>query len=170
MLELKELLDQTLSIFRIQSVAELGDALMACVRDRDTDKMAAFCDLVDWNLRVDWLQQIYQYYLADRQEKKQDYTPASVAQLMGQLAGDTEQIVDLCAGSGALIIQKWSRTPNVQVTAIELDESVIPFLLFNLAVRNIRASVLRMDALTDDAPRETWKIERGDKFGTVTCI
>jgi type I restriction enzyme M protein len=35
---------------------------------------------------VDWMQKIYQYYLADRQEKKQDYTPASIF-YMGRKTG-----------------------------------------------------------------------------------
>ena len=123
--------------------------------------------MVDGDLSQDWLQQIYQYYLSDRKEKKQDYTPACLAQLMGMLVGDSETVTDLCAGSGALIIQKWMQKPDTVFTAIELDETVIPFLLFNLVLRNIQCDVLRMDALTDEKPKQKWSVRKGERFGKI---
>lgn len=113
---------------------------------------------------------IYQYYIADRKEKKQDYTPKSVAQLMGALIGDTDKVVDMCAGSGALIIQKWTQNPNIEVTALEIDENVIPFLLFNMALRNINCRVLQGDALTGEDVINTWQVTKGERFGRITNI
>jgi hypothetical protein len=37
---------------------------------------------------------------------------------------------------------------------IELDEKVIPYLLFNLAVRNIDSSVCRKDVLSDETGQQ----------------
>lgn len=119
------------------------------------------------NLRTDWMQKIYQYYLADRKEKKQDYTPSSLAQFMGLLAGNSESVTDMCAGSGALIIQKWNQNCNTEFIAIEIDENVIPFLLFNMVLRNIRCDVFLMDALTDEEPKKKWTITRGEKYGCI---
>jgi type I restriction enzyme M protein len=73
MLELKELTEKTLAIFDCQSVEDLGDSLMMALEDES--KLQAFCDLVDNDLTKDWLQMIFQYYQADRKDKKQDYTP-----------------------------------------------------------------------------------------------
>lgn len=164
-MELKDLTEKTISLFKVENPAQLGNALInAC---DDPKLLESFCELINNELETDWLQKIYQYYLADRKEKKQDYTPASIAKLMGMLAGDSEKVVDMCAGSGALIIQKWSQNKNTEFTAIEIDGEVIPFLLFNMVIRNIRCDVLKMNALTDNDPDEAWRIEKGERFGRI---
>ena len=167
-MELKELTDKTLELFCVTSPEQLGNALLdAC---SDQDKLRSFCNLIGGDLNTDWMQKIYQYYLADRKGKKQDYTPASLAQFMGMLAGDSDRIVDMCAGSGALIIQKWSQNHDTEFTALEIDENVIPFLLFNMVLRNIRCRVYQMDALTGEEPVKTWDIMKGEEFGNITYI
>lgn len=103
------------------------------------------------DLTTDWLQAIYQYWLADRDGKKQDYTPRSISHLVARLATLSDgTIQDVCAGSGALTIAVWSIDPSREFECIEFDENVIPFLLFNLAIRNIKATVLQKDVLKDD--------------------
>lgn len=167
-MELKELTEKTFELFGVEQADQLGQALLkAC---DNTDKLEAFCDLIDEDLTQDWMQKIYQYYLADRKEKKQDYTPKSVAQLMSALIGDTNKVVDMCAGSGALIIQKWTQNPNIEVTALEIDENVIPFLLFNMALRNINCRVIQGDALTGEDVINTWQVTKGERFGRITNI
>lgn len=107
------------------------------------------CDIVK-DLSVDWLQMIYQYYYADRKEKMQDYTPKSLALFMGKLAGEADKITDLCAGSGALTIQRWNMNHEQRFELYEFDENVIPFLLFNMAVRNIECTVYHSDVLQQE--------------------
>lgn len=167
-MELKELTDKTLELFGVTSPEQLGSALLAACKD--PEKLSAFRELVGDDLSIDWMQKIYQYYLADREEKKQDYTPASLAQFMGLLAGSSERIVDMCAGSGALIIQKWVQNPEIRFTAIEYDENVIPFLIFNMVFRNIRCRVFHMNALTDDPPISAWDIMKGEEYGYISDI
>lgn len=167
-MELKELTDRTLELFGVTAPEQLGPALLAACGD--PDKIRQFRDLVDGDLSIDWMQKIYQYYLADRKEKKQDYTPASLAQFMGLLAGSSERIVDMCAGSGALIIQKWSQKPDTRFTALEIDENVIPFLLFNMVLRNIQCRIFQRDALTGEDPVRAWNVVKGEEFGRITDI
>ena len=167
-MELKELTDRTLELFGVTSPDQLGPSLLAACRDHE--KLRAFRNLVSGDLTTDWMQMIYQYYLADRKEKKQDYTPASLAQFMGLLAGDSEEIVDMCAGSGALIIQKWQQNHDTRFTALEIDENVIPFLLFNMVLRNITCRVYQMDALSGEEPVRALKITKGEKFGNIADI
>lgn len=169
-MELKELTNKTLELFEVDKVEELGDALMECLHNSNNEKMQAFCNLVECDLSKDWLQKIYQYYLADRTEKKQDYTPSSIAKFMAMITGESDRIVDMCAGSGALIIQKWCENPNIRFTAIEYDENVIPFLVFNMVIRNIRCRVLHKNALTDDEPINAWDITKGEKYGNIVNI
>lgn len=166
-MELKELYDGALALFGVKKIEALGDALIkGC---DDTDKLSAFRSLVEEDLSVDWLQMIFQYYMADRKEKKQDYTPKCLAMLLSKLIGDSDTVVDLCAGSGALAIQRWCQNPAQQFELYEVDEKVIPYLLFNLVLRNIKAVVYHGDALTGDI-QNVYSIAKGEEFGKISHI
>ena len=71
-MELKELTTQTLKIFNVSDTKNLGSALLECAMSNDEIKMNDFCNLVENDLSKDWLKMIYQYYLAEREQKKQD--------------------------------------------------------------------------------------------------
>ena len=164
-MELKELTDRAMELFGVNDPFQLGNALYEA--SEDESKLSKFAEMVDGDLTQDWLQKIYQYYLADRKDKKQDYTPASLAYFMGMLAGDSGEVVDMCAGSGALIIQKWGKSPDTRFKAIEIDSNVIPYLIFNMVLRNIDCQIFQMNALTDDKPVKTWTITKGERFGKI---
>ena len=74
-MELGALCKKTLSIFECENVKELGGELYDAVMNGEIAKLTAFCNTVG-DLSVDWLQKIFQYYEADRQEKKQEYRSA----------------------------------------------------------------------------------------------
>lgn len=162
-MELKELSEKVKPLFEAENIDELPKRIFDAVKDNDVEKYEEFFELVK-DLSVDWLQMIYQYYLADRKEKMQDYTPKSLALFMGKLIGDADVIVDLCAGSGALTIQKWCMNHEQKFELYEFDENVIPFLLFNMAVRNIECTVYHSDVLQQEI-LHTYKINRGEKYG-----
>ena len=88
-LELKELCEKTINLFEVEAVDDLGKKLMGACKDNDTQKFESFAELVG-DLNTDWLQKIFQYYQADRSEKMQDYTPDSLAAVVGRLAGDSD--------------------------------------------------------------------------------
>jgi type I restriction-modification system DNA methylase subunit len=165
-MELKELSEKTLELFGISSCDELGCALMNCAISADTEKYYAFADIVS-DLSVDWLQKIYQYYQADRKDKKQDYTPKNVAEFMARLCGESGVTVDMCAGSGALTIQRWNNYPNEQFILYEIDDNVFPYLLFNMAIRNIECVVHNADVLQNEIYK-TYIISKGEKYGMIT--
>jgi len=164
-MELKELSEKTLALFGVASCDKLGEALMKCLINDDRRLLSAFADMVG-DLSVDWLQKIYQYYQADRKDKKQDYTPKSVAEFMARLCGNADVTVDLCAGSGALTIQKWNVNKSCSFILYELDANVIPYLLFNMAVRNIGCVIYNADALQSEIFK-IYKISAGENFGTM---
>ena len=155
-------------MFQVDSPDCLSGVLLDACGDKE--KLQKFVDLVGGDLSQDWLQKIYQYYLSDRKDKKQDYTPACLAAFMGLLAGESKEITDLCAGSGALIIQKWTQDHDAKFEAIELDDNVIPFLIFNMVVRNIDCRIHKMNAIESDKPEHEWIIRKGERFGTVIDI
>lgn len=167
-MNLSELKENVLKLLNVD-IDHLKDAVMDTVTNNKYDVYDGFLSLTDNNLSVDYLQQIYQYYYADREVKKQDYTPKTLADFTCQLIGEADIVVDMCAGSGALTIQRWNRNHNQKFRLYELDENVIPFLLFNLAIRNIDASVVRGNVLRDEV-YEQWKITKGDKYGHISYI
>lgn len=166
-MELKELTDKTLKIFNIDNTADLPQKLMECVEQEDIETYEKFENLVG-DLTTDWMQKIYQYYLADRKEKMQDYTPKSLAKLMGALALQKHdgRVIDMCAGSGALTIQTWAINKNLEFECLEYDEKVLPILIFNMAIRNIRSTVKHMDVLQDEI-LNIYTIEPTEKYGKV---
>ena len=149
-MELKELTNKICDLFGCANVSTLPDKIMSSLFSQNAplifEKYKELCP----DLKIDWLQKVYQFYHADRKEKKQDYTPVSLAKLVAYLScTSSEKIVyDCCSGSGALTIQKWSINPNLKFVCEELDEKVIPILLFNLCIRNIEATVINKDILT----------------------
>lgn len=167
-MELKELLCRTTTLFKVDNLDDLGQALMNCVLSNNNTTYQSFTDMIDGDLSVDWLQMIYQYYMADRENLKQDYTPKCLAELLAKYAqtNDTNKIIDICAGSGALTIQQWNVNKDIIVECQEVDETVIPYLLFNLALRNIEGIVYHKDVLLNKT-FETYTLKRGDKFATV---
>ena len=98
----------------------------------------------------------------------QDYTPVSLAKLVCKLTNSNE-IIDMCAGSGALTIQKWNLNHDALFKLYEFDENVIPYLLFNLCVRNINAEVYNMDVLTQEVFHK-YKIIPDEKYSKVEMI
>ena len=169
-IELKKLTTETLKIFNLSGTIDLSNALFKCAMSGDKTKMNEFCDLVEKDLSKDWLQMIYQYYEADRKEKKQDYTPKSIAKLLTELTETGGKTVyDICAGSGALTIQKWNRNPNKIFICEELDSKVIPFLLFNMVLRNMNGYVINRNVLTLEL-NKCYQIVSGEEFSTVKEI
>lgn len=168
MMELKELVIKTLDIFEVKSEDALSEKIFDAVKQNNTEKFAQFRELVG-DLSIDWLQMIYQYYLADRKEKMQDYTPKSLGTFMAKLAGFADKITDMCAGSGALTIQKWNANHEQDFELYEFDENVIPFLLFNMAVRNIKCIVYHSDVLKQEI-YHVYRIDKGKEFGTFTEV
>ena len=167
-LELTELCDKVKQIFNIENLKDLKEKIQECVISNDYNKYDLFCKVVDNDLSTDWLQKIFEYYEADRVEKKQDYTPKSLAKLMAKIADDNE-VIDMCAGSGALTIQKWNQNKNCNFKLYELDENVIPYLLFNLAVRNINAYIYHIDVLNQKI-FHVYKLESQNKYSKCGVI
>ncbi len=167
-MELKELCEKALNIFEVESVDDLGKSLMRACKDNDTQKFDSFAELVG-DINTDWLQKIFQYYQADRKEKMQDYTPESLADFVGRLSGDPDEIIDMCAGSGALTIQKWRRNHELKFRLYEFDKNVIPYLLFNMILRNIESTACQTDVLQNEVYHE-YRVKKGDKYGKLEVI
>ena len=137
---------------------------------RKNDVLEKYVELIGGDLETDELQKIFQYYHADRKEKCQDFTPKSIAKLCAaETVTDGGVVYDLCAGSGALTIQKWAQNPNKTFICEELDERVVPLLLFNMAVRNMTGYVINRNALTMELVR-CYEVKTGERFSDIQVI
>lgn len=163
-MELSKLKEKIWEIFSVKD-DDFFSAVMKAAHDER--KMSAYFDLMGGDLTRDELQKIFQYYYADRKVKMQDYTPHSLAKLCAMATTtDGEVVYDLCAGSGALTIQKWAQNQNKKFICEELDERAIPMLLFNMAVRNMDGWVINRNALTMET-NSVYCVRKGERFATI---
>jgi type I restriction-modification system DNA methylase subunit len=169
-MELKELYKNILSSFGAEDVSEFSEKLFESVMGGQTTAFVKYLPLCP-DFETDYLQKIWQFYEADRKEKKQDYTPACLGELLSAVIGNGETgvIYDCCAGSGALTIQRWLKNRNNKFICEELDERIIPFLLFNLAVRNIEGYVIHGNAL-EQKRYKIFQLTKGDNYSIVKEI
>ena len=117
---------------------------------------------VDTDLTYDWFHNYFQEEQADRKNKKQDFTPNSISKILTGIVGLNEQDdgmrFDVAAGTGGITIQMWNDDrlkhspfdymPSMYYyTTVELSDRAIPFLIFNLAIRGMNATVVHGDSL-----------------------
>lgn len=143
------------------------DALWAILRDKER-RETLFRETLDrhrYNVGYDWFHRYFQDDHADRANKKQDFTPDSVSTLLSWLVGEAqpgESYYEPCAGTGGITITKWDvdrrntpffdYVPSMFLYQVEeLSDRAIPFLLFNLAIRGMNASILHGDVLSRKA-------------------
>ncbi|HAP3436789.1 N-6 DNA methylase [Enterococcus sp. FR042] len=136
------------------------EALMNILLSRDKREIVfnKFLEIEN-DLTFDWFHYYFQDEHADRKVKKQDFTPNSIGDLLSRLAGTGPGAIhDVAAGTGGLTIKKWQSDRNSigffiykpSMTFYELEElsdRAIPFLIFNLAIRGMNATIVHGDSL-----------------------
>ncbi|WP_188353993.1 N-6 DNA methylase [Leuconostoc falkenbergense] len=121
------------------------------------------------DLTFDWFTEFFQEIYSDRKDKKQDFTPKELVNLASKIASSTTSNADIGGGTGGLTIRRWVDNPETTLYAEEFSDAVIPFLLFNLAIRNTNAIVRHGDALHQDF-KTTYKLTKGEQFSTIETI
>lgn len=167
-MELKETTRKIFDILGIESSADFTGRIYDLVMSGNCHGVFdAYLELLP-DLSVDWLQRIYQFYCADREMKKQDYTPVSLSRMVAMLTAtqDVRTVYDCCCGSGSLTIQQWRLHPDAHFVCEELDKNVIPLVLFNLAIRNASATVIRKNILTGEV-LDSWEVSKGNRYSSV---
>lgn len=121
------------------------------------------------DLSFDWFTEYFQSEHADRKGKKQDFTPDGIVTLASELLGSTDSNVDICAGTGGLTIKRYSTNPDARFYCEEFSDRAMPFLLFNLAIRNLDAVVCHGDSLTRDF-KAVYKLTKTGMFSDIQVI
>ena len=121
------------------------------------------------DLSYDWFLNYYQAEHSDRKGKGQDFTPDSIAKITSGILGNSSSNLDICCGVGGLTIKRYVDNPNQKFYCEELSDRAIPFLLFNLAIRNIEGIVKHGDSLTRQF-KEIYRLKKGDKFSIIRTV
>lgn len=166
-MELLEFKNKFFDFINVKSTREIREKLMNAVLNRDIDFFEKFNETVDDS--KDWLQAFYQYYEADRKEKKQDYTPKCLCELVSRLAGSCDSLYDCCGGTGALTLQNLKDKSIKNIFIEEIDENVIPFLLFNLCLQNASGYVINGNVLTKKK-FNVYELKKGNKYSECKII
>lgn len=124
---------------------------------------------LETDLSYDWFLQYYQSEHSDRKGKMQDFTPKSIAEIASKILGQGNSNLDICAGVGGLTIKRYADNPNQEFYCEEFSDRAIPFLLFNLAIRNIKGIVRHGDSLTRQF-KAIYKLKQGDKFSAIEKV
>ena len=121
------------------------------------------------NLNYDWFTDYFQAEHSDRKSKKQDFTPDGIVKIANSVLGHFESNTDICAGTGGLTIKRWTENKDAIFYCEEFSDRAVPFLLFNLSIRNMEAYVFHGDALERDF-KNIYQLTKGEKFSEITII
>ncbi|OJG36213.1 hypothetical protein RV00_GL001572 [Enterococcus devriesei] len=142
---------------------QASDALMAILFDKaKREKMFKSFLEIEWRLDHDWFHAYFEEEHANKKKYAQDFTPDSISKLLAKIAGSSSSNLDVAAGTGSLMIQKWNQD-RLSISPFEyrpslffyqceeLSDRALPFLLFNLLIRGMNATVVHGDALSREA-------------------
>lgn len=117
----------------------------------------------------DWFTEYFQEEHSDRKGKKQDFTPDGIIKVASGVLGNTNSNADICAGTGGLTIKRWSENPTASFYCEEFSDRAIPFLVFNLAIRNMDAIICHGDSLTREF-KTIYKLTKGERFSAIESL
>lgn len=118
------------------------------------------------DLSYEWFNKYFEDEHADRKNKKQDFTPSCISNLMAAMQGGEPQygvIYEPAAGTGSTVIAHWHKESRKHrfpwdyhpdsylYLCEELSDRAVPFLLFNLLIRGMNAIVIHGNTLTREA-------------------
>ena len=156
-----------LAVKQINQILEVDDAykqpakMLSLMLDdvRREETFRKFLE-IETDMSYEWFQQAFEDEHADRKNKKQDFTPKSLSELMARLiSDDSRTYFESTAGNGGMMIQAWQNhrvsCPNFWAydpksywyQVEELSDRSIPFLIFNMAIRGMNGLVLHGDSL-----------------------
>lgn len=103
---------------------------------------------------------------SDRNELKQDFTPACLCDLVGRMT-EGGSCLDVCAGVGGLSLSVLDKAQILYLE--EFSERAIPFLLLNLALNNVEAVVFHRDVISMET-FHSYRLSKGEKFSLINEI
>lgn len=134
----------------------------------DSEKEKVFDNFLkkENDLNYDWFVNYFQEEHSDRAKLKQDFTPKEISKILNSILNISNSNGDICAGTGSLTIARWAENKDSFFYCEEYSDRTVPFLLFNLAIRNTEAIVWHGDSLSREC-KNVYKISKSDKYGII---
>lgn len=156
-------------LFNIKESFELPQKLLKMLFDKEEkNKLCENFLKNDIDLSYDIMRDYFQEQHSNRGDLKQDYTPDCICNLLYKLAPKANNMLDVCAGTGAISIS-FLNSENKQYQLEELSARSIPVLLFNLIIRNVSAIVYQKNVITKEI-EHIYKITTSEKFSDIEEI
>ncbi|EOK10055.1 hypothetical protein WOU_02546 [Enterococcus faecalis ATCC 6055] len=160
MVKMKLTTEKINELLGVDDAYKAPEALMNILLNRDKREIVfnKFLE-IEKDLTFDWFHEYFQDEHADRKVKKQDFTPNSIGEVIAKIVGPGSGLThEVASGTGGMIIQKWRADrlsigffeykPSMTFYDLEeLSDRTIPFLIFNLAIRGMNATVVHGDSL-----------------------
>lgn len=159
-----------LSYFSLTESYKLPDVLMSALLDKEksSELLAKFVQ-DDLDLSKDNFVDSFQAEHGDRDKFKQDFTPNGISKIVAKIIPRSQNIADVCAGTGSLTIQAWNLNRSAFFHCEEKSERAVPFLLLNLALRNIHGEVLVGDVLTRTF-NAVYRLTPTEQFSEISLV
>lgn len=166
----------SLTINRINELLNVAESfhasyqLMDIMKDKaERERLFESFLIEEKDVSFDWFTEYFQAEHSDRKGKKQDFTPDGIIKVANGVLGSTESNADICAGTGGLTIKRYSENPNASFYCEEFSDRALPFLLFNLVIRNVDAIVCHGDSLTRDF-KAIYQIKKSERFSEIQML
>lgn len=166
--EQKELTSKAINeLFGIKESFELPEVLLQKLlnKQKKDDLCRAFMRF-KFDISNDCLRDYFQENNANRNNLKQDYTPDCLCKLISELVPKADRVIDICSGTGALTV---GMSRDIQYQCEEISAMSIPVLLFNLALRNLTATVVQKDVLLNKTEK-VYKVSKNEKFSNIVIL
>lgn len=162
----KEFINKTLCI---KENYQMPDKLLKLILSEEKESIFEQFLQVDGDLSHDFFREYFQETQANRSDLKQDYTPSCICDIIAELQPNGTKVLDVCAGVGSLTIGILNKQKDNYYQCEELSKASIPVLLFNLAIRNVNATIVNCNVLTREK-ENIYKLSKGEKFSNIEQI
>lgn len=168
--------DQINTILGIDESYKAPTAIMKLLFDKKRREKAfrSFLE-IEHDLTRDAFHAYFEEQQANKRKYAQDFTPDSISNLLTKIVPTNGKTLDVATGSGALIIAKWHedrmkcgiadyRPSKFLYHCEELSDNALPFLLFNLMIRGMNATVVHGDSIARKAKQVYLIANENDDF------
>lgn len=175
--------DQINKLLGIKESYQASAKLLKILFDKQKreELFRAFLKL-ETDMTSDWFHVYFEEEHANKLKYAQDFTPDSISKLLAALTGnDTGIRLDVASGTGSLTIQRWhadrcTMTPFEYQPSMfyyqceELSDRALPFLLFNLMIRGMNATVIHGDSLSREVKQAYFIQNDNDDFMNFSSL
>ena len=167
-MDLKKVYEELFSLLKIESFDKMSFRINEIINSNEKNEFVKKYQEFSFEFNFDPIQKAYQFYCADRENEGQDFTPPCIADLISKLAiRPTDKLVmDVCAGIGALTRSVHENFKGKEFICLELDDEIIPILIFIFFCYNIDGKIIHTNVLTREVFAE-YIIKNGEIINEI---